>query len=129
MSRPVTPLLTDRESEIMQVLWARGEATSEEVRMALPDRPHDSTVRTLLRILKEKGYVRVSGRQPAIYEPAIERTAVQTKAARSLLARFFGGSVESLVLRLVDDEQLSPEEIDQLRRLLADHKRKRKGST
>ncbi len=80
---------------------------------------------TLLRILKEKGYVRIRGRQPAIYEPIVERARVQSKATQSLLARFFGGSVEELVVRLVEDEHVSTEELRQLRQLLA--RRKRKG--
>jgi BlaI family transcriptional regulator, penicillinase repressor len=125
MARPSSKVLTDRETELMNVLWTRGPSTAETVREALQDRPHDSTVRTLLRILKKKGYVRVLGRQPATYEAAVARAAVQTKAARSLLARFFGGSVEALVMRLVEDEELTPEQLGQLRKSLS--RRKRKG--
>lgn len=125
MARPASDLLTQRESQLMEVLWAQGPVTAEVVREALPDRPHDSTVRTLLRILKTKGYVRVRGRQPATYEAAIERAAVQSRAARSLLGRFFGGSIEALVMRMVDDEEITPAQLAQLRRSLA--KRKRKG--
>jgi predicted transcriptional regulator len=51
---------------------------------------------------------------------------MQTKAARSLLTRFFGGSIEALVLRLLEDEQITPHELAQLRKSL--FKRKRKGS-
>jgi predicted transcriptional regulator len=123
MARPSSELLTERETQLMEVLWTKGPSTAEAVREQLSDKPHDSTVRTLLRILKTKGYVRIRGRQPAIYEAAVPRTRVQTKAARSLLARFFGGSVEALVVRMVDDEELSDEELDHLRKLLAKHKR------
>lgn len=129
MPRPVSPLLTERETEIMDVLWAQGAATAEAIREKLAGAPHDSTVRTLLRILREKGYVRIRGRQPAVFEPVVARAAVQGKAARSLLARFFGGSVEALVMRLVDDEQLSPAEIERLRKSLSQRKRRRKGSS
>src|ERR1700741_3213184 len=124
MPRPPSDLLTDREAQLMETLWAHGPSTAEAVREALPDQPHDSTVRTLLRVLKEKGYVRIRGRQPAVYEPIVVRTQVQTKAAQSLLARFFGGSVEALVLRLVEDDKLSPEQLDQLRKSLSQRKRK-----
>jgi BlaI family transcriptional regulator, penicillinase repressor len=124
MARPPAELLTDRETQIMGVLWSRGPSTSEAVRQALPDRPHDSTIRTLLRILKNKGYVHIRGRQPALYEPAIPRSLVQTKATKSLLSRLFGGSVEDLVLRLLEDETLSPEQLDQLRKQI---RRQRKG--
>ncbi len=123
MVRPPSEVLTDREAQIMEILWEQGHSTAEAVREALPDHPHDSTVRTMLRVLKEKGYVRIRGRQPAVYVAKIGRAQVQTKAAQSLLARFFSGSVEALVLRLVEDEELSPEQLDQLRKSLSLRKR------
>ena len=123
MVRPPAEVLTDREAQIMQVLWDRGSATAEDVRESLPDRPHDSTVRTMLRVLKNKGYVRIRGRQPAVYVPKVDRSDVQSKAAQSLLARFFGNSVEDLVMRLVEDDQLTSEQLDQLRKSLLQRKR------
>jgi len=124
MARLPSDILTEREAQIMGILWGRGEATAETVREALPDQPHDSTVRTLLRVLKDKGYVRISGRQPAIYQPCIPREQVQSKAAQSLLARFFGGAADALVLRLLEDEELTTEQLDQLRKRLASRRRK-----
>jgi BlaI family transcriptional regulator, penicillinase repressor len=124
MARPSSQLLTDREAQLMEVLWVQGSATAEAIRDALPDQPHDSTVRTLMRVLKQKGYVRIRGRQPAVYEPRIDRLHVQSTATRSMLARFFGGSAEALVLRLVEDEQLSPQQLNQLRKSLSQRKRK-----
>src|SRR5438445_514255 len=115
MVRPQSEVLTEREAQIMEILWEAGECTAEAVREALPDDPHDSTVRTMLRVLKDKGYVRIRGRQPAVYVPKIGRAKVQTKAAQSLLTRFFGGSVEALMLRLIEDEELTSDQLDQLR--------------
>jgi predicted transcriptional regulator len=109
----------------MNVLWTNGPSTAEAVREALQDRPHDSTVRTLLRILRKKGYVRIRGQQPAVYEAAVGRADVQIKATRSLLTRFFGGSVEALVMRLVEDEELTVDQLAELRKSLS--RRKRKG--
>jgi BlaI family penicillinase repressor len=123
MPRPSAKVLTDREAQLMNVLWTSGPSTAEAVREALKDRPHDSTVRTLLRILKKKGYVRISGRQPAVYEAVVPRTDVQMKATRSLLARFFGGSVEALVMRLMEDEELTVEQLAELRKSLSRRKR------
>src|SRR5262249_60977372 len=111
MPRPPSPLLTDREAQIMGILWSRGPSTAETVRELLPDQPHDSTVRTLLRVLVSKGQVRIRARQPAVYEAAASQAQRQTKAAKSLLTRFFGGSVEALVLRLIEDEDLTPEQL------------------
>ena len=124
MARPSAKVLTDREVELMNVLWTKGPSTAEAVREALKDRPHDSTVRTLLRILKKKGYVRILGQQPAVYEAAVGRSDVQIKATRSLLTGFFGGSVEALVMRLVEDEELTVEQLAQLRKSLSGRKRK-----
>ncbi len=125
MARPSAKVLTDREVQLMNVLWTNGPSTAEAVREALKDRPHDSTVRTLLRILKKKGYVRILGQQPAVYEATVGRSDVQIKATRSLLTRFFGGSVEALVMRLVEDEELTVEQLAELRKSLSRRKRKR----
>jgi len=124
MARPVSDSLTEREAQIMEILWARGDATAETVRQALPDEPHDSTVRTLLRVLKDKGYVRVKGRQPVTYLPRVSREQAQSKAAKSLLVRLFGGAAEALVLRLLEDEQLTPKQIDHLKTTLQARQRK-----
>jgi BlaI family penicillinase repressor len=124
MARPASDLLTERETQLMEALWAGGPATAEAVRAALADELHDSTVRTLLRVLKQKGYVRVRGRQPATYEAIVPRDKVQGRAAQSLLKRFFGGSAEALVMRLVEDEELSPELLDRQRKNLNRGKRK-----
>jgi len=117
MTRPPSETMTEREAQIMSVLWDRGRATADEVRRALPDQPHDSTVRTLLRVLERKGYVlrEPEGRAYA-YLPAVERAGAQRSALRGVLARFFGGSAEDLVLRLIEDEQLTSEQLDALRR-------------
>jgi BlaI family transcriptional regulator, penicillinase repressor len=124
MPRPPSELLTDREAQIMDILWNRGQATADEVRADLADDPHDSTVRTLLRVLKEKGYARITGRQPAVYEPAVPRSDVQQTAARNLLDRFFGGSADQLVMRLLEDEHLSADQLQQLKKQFASQRRK-----
>lgn len=117
MTRSPSETLTEREAQIMAVLWERGRATADEVRRDLPGTPHDSTVRTLLRVLLRKGFVvREAEGKAHTYRPAVERTKAQQSALRSVLARFFGGSAEDLVLRLIEDEQLSPEQLDALSR-------------
>ena len=101
----------------MAVLWDLGRATADEVRRALPGGPHDSTVRTLLRVLVRKGYVaREAEGRAHVYRPAVERSRAQRSALREVLGRFFGGSAEDLVLRLIEDEQLTPAQLDALRR-------------
>ncbi len=127
MARPKTPLLTDREAEIMTALWELGSASAEDIRAKLSGDPHDSTVRTLLRVLISKGHVvAVSDSRPMVYRPAVKRRSIQKKVARDVLKRFFGGSAEELVLHLLDDERLSP---DQLRKLEQAYRRSNEGKT
>lgn len=117
MARERSDTLTEREAQIMDVIWELGRATADQVREALADQPHDSTVRTLLRVLETKGYLThdVSGKA-YVYRAAIARQKAQNNALRNVLARFFGGSAEDLVLRLIEDEQITPEQLQELRR-------------
>lgn len=117
MARPPSESLTEREAQIMEILWRAGSASADRIRQELPDEPHDSTVRTLLRILEGKGYVKHVVRGKAyVYRPAIRKASAERKAVVSLIKRFFGGSAEALVLRLIEDEQLTPEQLEQLRK-------------
>jgi len=109
--------LTEREAQVMDALWSLGEATAEQVREALPDHPHDSTVRTLLRMLEAKGYVAHDDRGKAYtYRAALTRSRAQRTALHKILTRFFRGSAEDLVLSLIEDERLTPEQLDEIRR-------------
>ena len=117
MARPTSESLTPREFQVMNVLWDLEEATAEEVRTALPDDLHGSTVRTLLRVLEAKRYVKRSTSGKAhVYRAALGRARIEKKAVRSLLRRFFGGSAEALVLRLIEADELSAEELKRLRK-------------
>src|ERR1700722_14237887 len=100
MARPASETLTGREAQVMDALWRLGDATAEQVREALPQPLHDSTVRTLLRVLESKGYLRHEARGKSfIYRAVIGRQKAQRHALRDLLGRLFGGSAEDLVLR------------------------------
>jgi BlaI family penicillinase repressor len=117
MARPPAETLTGREGQVMDAVWRLGEATAEQVREALPEPLHDSTVRTLLRVLESKGYLGHEVRGKAyVYRALVERSKAQRHALHSLLLRFFGGSAEDLVLRLIEDERITPEQLDALRR-------------
>ena len=118
MARPPSETLTGREAQVMDAVWRLGEATAEQVRAALPQPLHDSTVRTLLRVLESKGYLRHEARGKAfVYRAAIGRQKAQRHALRSLPARFFGGSAEDLVLRLIEDEQIIGSEEGNVRKI------------
>jgi BlaI family transcriptional regulator, penicillinase repressor len=131
VSRTPPEILTEREAQIMDVLWRQGEAMADEVRAELPGQPHDSTVRTLLRILETKGFVAHATRGKSyIYRPAVERAQAQRSALRNFLGRLFGGSAEDLVLRLIEDEVLTPEQLEQIRKQAQPRSpRRRKGGS
>ena len=102
----------------MEVLWAHGDTSAEQIRDLLPDRPHDSTVRTLLRILEAKGHVaRLGPGRPLRYKATVSRTKMQRTALRRLLGRLFGGSPQALALQLLEDQHLTPEQLEEIARL------------
>jgi predicted transcriptional regulator len=124
MSRPKSDVLTEREAQIMQILWDRGQMTSVAIGQVLPGDPHDSSVRTMLRVLIQKGYVRVdNGQRPAVYTAAVPQARLRKKATHSLLQRFFSGSAEDLVQHLLEGDQLTPEQLTKLRRKYGSQRR------
>ena len=107
------------EQKVMQFLWKDGPATGEQVRRAVGKGRSlsDSTIRTVLRRLEDKGFVRhdVEGRQ-FLYSAAREPRRVAADAVRGILARFCRGSVEELLTGLVDHEVVDGKELEQLAR-------------
>ena len=111
--------LTDRELDVMAVLWERGSGTVAEVRDALHDELAYTTVLTMLRILEAKGHVRHEGegRAHRYYALVPERVA-RRGAVRQLVERFFSGSPELLLTELVGERALSRADLRRLRKLL-----------
>lgn len=110
---------TDREADIMHVLWERGPSVVSDVQKHLADKLAYTTVLTMLRTLEAKGYVghEEQGRQHR-YFAAVQRQAAQKSALKHLLGKFFKDSTELLFARLVSDRNLSAEEIRRMRKLL-----------
>lgn len=110
---------TDRELDVMAVLWKRGSATVSEVRNALRDDLAYTTVLTVLRVLEDKGFVThvVEGRAHR-FEPAVSRQAAGKSALARMLDTIFGGSSERLLTQLVSERKLSAKELRRLRKLL-----------
>ena len=102
----------------MRVLWDKGESTVNDVVETLKARPKPAynSVLTLLRIMEKKGYVthRKDGRA-FVFLPIIGRADASRSALRTLVNRFFEGSPRLLMLNLLEDEQLSPEELKQVK--------------
>ena len=123
--RAATPpprLLTPTELEIMHVLWRLGESSVAGVQAALaPERPLAYTsVSTMLRILEQKGVVasRKEGRGHA-YRPLVPREEYEAVSLRHLVGTVFDGTPVNLVQRLVQDGDLTPDELAAIRRLIA----------
>jgi predicted transcriptional regulator len=110
---------TDRELDLMKVLWERGPSTVAEVRDALEDDLAYTTVLTLLRVLEEKGRVghTEEGRAHR-YHPLVERHAAGSSALRRLTRKLFRGSPELLLTQLVEDRGLTGDELRRMRQLL-----------
>ncbi len=121
MSQAPDEGLSRRERQIMEVVYRLGEATAADVQRELSEPPSYSAVRTLLRILEEKGHLRHKDAGPRyVYQPRVSREKARRSALRGLLRNFFDGSRESLVAELLDDaaSRLSPEELDNLAGLI-----------
>lgn len=129
MPRRTSRQLTERELEIMRVLWQRGEATVQQVRDALAGEGIDrayTTVATLMGVLVEKGYLapQTEGR-PHRYRPARTRDEVSRGMVRDLVERVFDGSRTELLVRLLETERLSKRELAELERVLKEARGKR----
>jgi predicted transcriptional regulator len=115
--RPAFRRLGDAEQAVMDHVWSHGPVSAEAVRDALRARwpMKESTVRTVLRRLEAKGYVRhtVEGRT-YIYEAAEAPSAVAARAVRQLIDRFCGGSAEALLVGLVRNDVLSAAQLERL---------------
>jgi BlaI family transcriptional regulator, penicillinase repressor len=110
---------TDRELDVMDVLWERGPSLVADVRAALRDELAYTTVLTILRTLEGKGHVghEQEGRGHR-YFATVKQRAAQTSALRHLTRKLFKGSAELLLTHLVSDQKLSAKQIRNMRALL-----------
>jgi predicted transcriptional regulator len=127
MASGVDDALSRRERQIMDIVYARGEATAADVVAALPDPPSKTAVRTLLRILEEKGHL--GHRQEGVtyvYVPSRPRGPAGRSALRKVLATFFDGSLEKAVAAHLGDAAngLTPAELSRLADLIEQARRK-----
>jgi BlaI family transcriptional regulator, penicillinase repressor len=120
--------LTPLEQFIMDYVWAHPHCTAETCRegVAAQRALKDSTIRTILRKLEEKNYVThaVDGRT-FVYCAANTRRNVAVEAAKQLIDRFCGGSVEELLVGLVDNQLLQPKQLQRLAEKIASRKEKK----
>src|SRR5918993_4708630 len=107
--------LSRRERQIMDIIYARGQASAAEVTAALPDPPSYSAVRALLRILEQKGHLRHEEEGPRyVFLPTVPRDRARRSALRNVVRTFFDGSAAQAAAALIDQSQLSDEDFQRL---------------
>jgi len=118
MSPKTTPHITPAELDVMKVLWRLGSGTVQQVIDALPaegSSPAYTTIMTMMKNLGDKGALEVDkGRQPFVYTPQVRREQVLNQRLASFVQTVFDGQAEDLVLHLVEESDLSA---DDLRRI------------
>ena len=107
--------LGELEREVMQLVWLGGEVTADEIRLRLDRKPKESTVRTVLRRLEEKGYVThtVDGRT-FIFRAAEARPQVAARAVKGIVDWLCNGSVEEVLVGMVDAQMLDRRTLQRL---------------
>ena len=125
MARPPAKELTERELEVMQVFWDRGELTVADAQGALAQTGLElayTTVGTLVRILADKGFLKqLNEERPFVFQPLRTYEEVSGKLLKGLLHQVFRGSAEQLLVRLVEEEQLTSKDRKALLKILERH--------
>jgi len=114
-----TPQLSRRERQILDAVYRLGQATVADVRSAMQDPPSYSTVRTLMKVLEDKGHLRHElDAQRYVYEATVPREAAGGAALKRVVRTFFDGSVADLVSTLIHGE-VDEDELDEIASLIA----------
>jgi len=118
------PRISEAEWEVMRVAWTKGTVTAQEVVSELTHRAWSPrTVKTLLSRLKSKGALTHEARGKAyVYRPAVRMQDCVRQESQSFLERVFGGATAPLLVHFVKNSRLTPDEIDDLKRILAEKK-------
>ena len=127
MSEPADLNLSRRERQIMDIIYARGEASATDVLNDMPDPPTRTAVRTMLRILEEKGHLvhKKKGRE-FVFQPTRARTRAGLSALQRVVRTFFEGSLEKAVAVHLSDPKsgLSEDELKRLADLIRQARKK-----
>lgn len=118
--------LGELEHEVMQLVWSGGEVTADEIRLRLDRKPKESTVRTVLRRLEEKGYVThtTSGRT-FVFRAVASRQYVAARAVKHIVDWFCNGSLEEVLVGMADARMLDSRTLQRLARRIDEAKAKR----
>jgi predicted transcriptional regulator len=114
--------LTEAELRLMKLLWERGESAVGELVAAMPEGNAlaYNSVLTTIRVLEQKGYVRHRQEGRAfMYSPCVGEHEAERSEVRHMMQRFFGNSRERLLLALLGDDEVTPEELRRLKEAIA----------
>ena len=116
--------LTEREEELMTILWDNGPLFVREIIDLMPEpKPHFNTVSTFVRLLESKGFVTHSKFGGSYrYEVALSRDDFSRSTLQDVVDRYFGSSIKASVSALVDNEKLSDDEIRELIEMVIKHR-------
>ncbi|MFZ0479824.1 MAG: BlaI/MecI/CopY family transcriptional regulator [Terriglobales bacterium] len=113
--------LTDAELRVMKVLWVKGTGTVQQVLDSITEKPvlAYNSILTTIRVLERKGYLKHSKDGRAhVYAPVVHQQDATRTEIRHLVSRFFRNSHEDLVLNILEDQGIQPDELDRLRKML-----------
>ncbi len=113
--------LTEAELRIMNVLWGKGSGTVQQVLDSITQKPvlAYNSVLTTIRVLERKGYLKhLKDGRAHVYTPLVGKKEATRSEIRNLVSRFFKNSHEQLVLNLLEDQGIEPEELSRLRQML-----------
>jgi predicted transcriptional regulator len=119
--------LTDREADVMKVLWEHGASTVAEVRERLKDDLAYTTVLTILRTMHTKGLVDYKQEGRAYrYSAKVQQQAARKSAVKHLMGKLFQGSADLLITQLVAEHKLDDDQVARIQKILEENKSKRK---
>ncbi len=113
--------LTEAELRVMNVLWERGSGTVQQVLDSISTKPvlAYNSVLTTIRVLERKGYLKhIKDGRAHVFAPVVHQEEARTTEIRHLVSRFFKNSHEDLVLNILEDQGIDPEELARLRKML-----------
>jgi predicted transcriptional regulator len=121
MPRKPSTTFTDKELEIMRIVWKLGEASARQIQDNLPGERHYNSVMTIIRVLEKKNHLthREVGRT-YVYRATVSPDRARMRVVKHLVKNVFGGSAASLVLNLIETGDLTAEDLDTIRRKMRD---------
>ena len=119
--------LTSAEAEVMNVIWDRDHVAVPDIVDAVPRALAYTTIMTTVRILEEKGFVERCGKRGRafLYKAIVPRHEIRGSMISELAQRLFGGNIKTMVLDLVNRDEISSDDIAEIKKILAELERKR----